>query len=254
MLEQQIKVELINYLYSKDKNFDGVIVNEFVFDNFSRRADLLVINNGHLIVYEVKSESDDLGRLSGQVDNYLKYFDKVVLVVASKHLESAIRSTPICVEILEVNDNYKSNFKLVRRGRLSKGIESNYLLNLLKIKELKTLARELSCKVDDVNRSSLVERVSIESRKKIKNFVIDCLGLRFKYSSEAFKLICKDRKVTIDDLKLLSNNKSVDLLGGSNFKDDIKSEDKRMLDMQYLSNKPIFGEVPTYIKELLKNK
>jgi hypothetical protein len=253
MLEQEIKASLINYLRSKSSIiFDGVIINEFVFDNFNRRADLLIVNKNRFFAYEIKSEFDDLSRLTGQVEQYLKYFDKVTIVAAPKHIDYVVSNTPSCVEVLVVKK--ENSFKVVRRGRLSTTKDKKLLLNLLKIKELKMLSKKFGLFVDDNVRSSISLTLLKLNKSTIKEYVTECISSRYKYSSEAFKLLCDGRFVNKEDLKYLSNNIKI-----SNPTDNIlrlqqNTEDKNMIKMQNLSTNPIFGDVPRNIIELLKYK
>lgn len=253
MLEQEIKASLINHLMKKTDSFSqDVIINEFFFDNFNRRADLLIIRKGRLIAYEIKSEFDDLNRLSGQVDNYMKYFDKVVIVVASKHVKNVIEKTPSSVEVLEVKG--EKEFKQIRRGHILKNINSTNLLNLLKIRELRLLLKESYNIKTEESRESLINKLSKLSKVRLKKFIIECITTRYKYTSESFKIICQNKDVIAEDLKYLSNNKNI-ITSNNIITSFIKNkDDKNMMDMQKRSTYPIFGEIPEQIKKLLNEK
>ena len=51
------------------------------------RVDLALVN-GHLNGYEIKSDRDTLTRLETQAEIYMKVFDRLTIVVGSKHLSS----------------------------------------------------------------------------------------------------------------------------------------------------------------------
>ncbi len=57
------------------------------------RADIMVLN-GHMHGFEIKSSYDDLSRLPNQIDAYSKVFDYSSVVLAEKHLEGALRYVP----------------------------------------------------------------------------------------------------------------------------------------------------------------
>jgi hypothetical protein len=57
------------------------------------RIDVAVIN-GELHGFELKSERDTLARLEGQRDLYNQVFDRVTLVAATRHLDSALGRIP----------------------------------------------------------------------------------------------------------------------------------------------------------------
>ncbi|GCF91108.1 sce7726 family protein [Shewanella sp. M-Br] len=247
MLEDDIKVALISYLRDKNKNYsNSIIASEFVFDNFSRRADLLLIDSGRFFAYEIKSEFDSLIRLEGQIEQYLDYFDKLTLVVAPKHLKSALAKSPECVEVLEIKDN---KFKLIRRGKINKKHNPEKLLKLLKVKELKSLAKKFGG-TNETRKELIVNSLLTLAHPFLKNYVVETISSRFKYSSEAFKLVSCERDICTDDLKLLSNSKFIKL----NKRDISKTfnhVDEKMEAMQKSSNELVFGEPPMYIKKLL---
>lgn len=247
MLEDEIKVALISYLRDRNKNYlNAIIASEFVFDNFSRRADLLLIDSGRFFAYEIKSEFDSLIRLEGQVEQYLEYFDKLTLVVASKHLKSALEKTPECVEVLEIKGK---NFKLIRRGRISKNHNAEKLLKLLKIKELKSLARKFGS-ANETRKELIIKSLLKLAPSFLKKHVVEIISARFKYSSEAFKLISYERDIRSDDLKFLSNSKLINLKE-SQFINALQYTDENMEAMQKSSQELLFGEPPAYIKKLL---
>lgn len=64
------------------------IVQEMGVWSGSVRIDVAVIN-GELSGFELKSDSDTLERLPLQADIYSKVFDKMILVVGSRHIEKA---------------------------------------------------------------------------------------------------------------------------------------------------------------------
>jgi hypothetical protein len=61
-----------------------------VVANWSRRADI-VLANGKLCAFEIKSESDSLCRLPGQIDAFSRHFEKLIVVVAGR-FEEAVRT------------------------------------------------------------------------------------------------------------------------------------------------------------------
>lgn len=72
---------------------DTKIVEEMGIWSGSVRIDVAVIN-GQLTGYELKSDRDTLERLPAQAELYSRVFDKVCLVVGSKHAGKARRIVP----------------------------------------------------------------------------------------------------------------------------------------------------------------
>jgi hypothetical protein len=69
------------------------IVEEMGIWSGTVRVDVAVIN-GELHGFELKSERDTLERLEAQRDLYNQVFDRVTLVAASRHLDTALRRIP----------------------------------------------------------------------------------------------------------------------------------------------------------------
>lgn len=93
ILEKEIKIALIKHLYKKNKN--ATIVTEvslttksshFLINKNFARADVFLIND-EIVIYEIKSASDNLSRLNHQISEYLKYANRVFVVVDEKFIK-----------------------------------------------------------------------------------------------------------------------------------------------------------------------
>lgn len=72
---------------------DTQVVEEMGVWSGTVRIDVAVLN-GELCGYEIKSDRDTLDRLPYQVEIYSKVFDRLTLVVGSKHAEKAAQIVP----------------------------------------------------------------------------------------------------------------------------------------------------------------
>lgn len=203
LLETQIKTRLLNYLISKgDLNSTMSVINEFTIDRLSRRADLVALDNKKMIAYEIKSEADSLKRLDGQVTKYLEYFDKVVIVAATKHVNSVITMAPQHVAVWEVTYD---GIKVRRRGKTKLINSKDNLLNLLNSKELLKLSKELELDIKLRSRKSLEETLSKSSVHSLRKAVLDGIKQRYLSTNSSFWKSTDNRKVTTQDIKLLSH-------------------------------------------------
>ncbi|MGE0750378.1 MAG: sce7726 family protein [Variibacter sp.] len=92
--ETRLKAAVIDRLFEASHvDSDSVLVSEMVVDNWSRRADL-VLANGKLWAFEIKSESDKLARLPGQLASFAYHFEKFVVVVAARFEEPVRKMIP----------------------------------------------------------------------------------------------------------------------------------------------------------------
>ncbi|WP_460107606.1 sce7726 family protein [Pseudomonas sp. H1_F01] len=82
--EARLKAAVIDRLINSgilDEN--SVLVSELTVDNWTHRTDI-VLANGRLWGFELKSEKDSLSRLPAQIKSFSRHFEKFVLVVSKK--------------------------------------------------------------------------------------------------------------------------------------------------------------------------
>ncbi len=127
--ENKIKCRLLDTLLRQYPK--SIICVEVPFLSGKRWVDVLVITSrGDLIAYEVKSHLDTLRRMRGQVEDYVKTFSRVNMIVAPRHLDSAKRQLPSRVG-LAFFEQREGRFVYKRRAgakeRLSKANLAKFL-------------------------------------------------------------------------------------------------------------------------------
>lgn len=90
MTELEIKKLIVRYFLEKYENF--VVGSEFSFQFGERRADLALLDDGHLTAFEIKSARDTISKLSYQIESYKKFFDFCFVVCEASNL-AEVRST-----------------------------------------------------------------------------------------------------------------------------------------------------------------
>jgi len=101
--EDKIKAKVLSELRARSIiSKKSVIANEYRVGSSSLRADLAILES-HFIGVEIKSELDSLRRLASQVQSYLAYFDRVIVVLASRHLKKLNWNILIGAEIWEID-------------------------------------------------------------------------------------------------------------------------------------------------------
>ncbi len=109
----------------------ALFLDEFPLYGGDVRADLVVVN-GRLHGYEIKSARDTLDRLPRQVQAYGAVFDRASIVVSECHLDSARRLVPAWWEVLVAQCvGGGVCFKFDRRGRANPDREALALTALL---------------------------------------------------------------------------------------------------------------------------
>lgn len=113
------------------KQADTVLFEELGLCRGRVRVDMVVVN-GALHGYEIKSDRDSLRRLRTQVDIYGKVLDRATLVVGERHLPEAVAVLPEWWGVLCIQPSvHKPRFQPVRRGRLNPGRDPRALVELL---------------------------------------------------------------------------------------------------------------------------
>ncbi|PKH93779.1 hypothetical protein CXF76_00115 [Pseudoalteromonas sp. 78C3] len=199
-LEPDIKIAIINKLRDVgDLGDHSLVINEFTIDYFARRVDLVVLIRGKLIAFEVKSESDNLSRLDGQLKKYSEYFDKVIVVAAKKHIEKVKNTAQDNVGIWEFSDN---KFKIHRRGKLS------FIRNYEKLSQLMTLEdfRKLvsGSKNNIFSREDLLCKANKLPISKFRVATHESLYKRFCMTSALFFKKIGSEQAEVNDLTALS--------------------------------------------------
>lgn len=216
--ERSIKAAVIDRLFDVGALAEAVLINEMVYANWSRRADLAVAN-GHLHAFEIKSDFDSLRRLEGQISVYLECFDKLTIVVAPKYLNSVMQLTPNRVAIwCALEEDAGIRIKVIRAGRNEKIIDKDILIGYLLRDEIYRFLVFCGIHVQRSEpRSKLASMAKMHSIEKIRCFVIRALKERYKDSFGNFLNTRKNFTSTEDlislrkvkDLKIDSTKQSV---------------------------------------------
>jgi len=81
------------------------------------KADLVILN-GTSTVYEIKSERDNLDRLSAQLASYFKVFSRVNIITSESHVETVLGIVPPYVGVLLLNKRLKISTVRAAQDRL----------------------------------------------------------------------------------------------------------------------------------------
>ena len=186
MNEHVIREKLIEKL-AKEHPKNTAFLAELPVANFSRRIDL-VMANGQLSGFEIKSERDSLIRLEGQLETYLKYFENVTVVCATKHLENVMQMVDSSIGVWEFDGKYLIEHQKANYQSLSK---LNWL-SFLNVAGLKQLLRYHQCKVSGL-KEDLIKRALSLSEKQIRTFLLAYLKQQFPLIQERRLIVKKKR-------------------------------------------------------------
>ncbi len=106
------------------------------------KADCVILN-GSSTCYEIKSDFDNLDRLSEQLASYKKLFDKIYVVVGKLHLSKVLNSCDSEVGILELTP--RKNLRTIREAAIStEPVDISILMRSLRMHEYRDIASTLS--------------------------------------------------------------------------------------------------------------
>jgi len=211
--ESVIKIILKNHLLvTKNSNLlkksDSFIITEFNISNFSRRVDLVYFNKDKSIAFEIKSEFDSLLRLKSQTEEYLKYFDKVVVLAAKKHIGKVKSLVPENVGVWEFDEG---KMKIIRRGKLQLISDKMRFIRMMNLNELLVLCKRERIEMGDKKRLTLELNLKSLPIKTLKTEAVKFIQLRYQKRGDNYfdqgKIICIKKNKTKNPLKkTLSNN------------------------------------------------
>ncbi|MBU3824936.1 MAG: sce7726 family protein [Candidatus Oceanisphaera merdipullorum] len=241
LLETEIKSLVLTHLITKGiLTSTDTIFNEFTVDNASRRVDLAITKGNELWAFEIKSEADTLVRLKGQIETYSKYFDKVFVIVASKHTESALKFVSKSIALWEINGKeliikQKGQKKLIRNP--------SSFIDMMNIPDLVKVANNNGLKLKSKRREDLVNVLIKINASILRKAALKAIINKYHFSSKVFFDRVIDRTITSDDISLLSrfkiqNKKS--LIEADNIDDIINSINKIVFDQHSVVNKKNF--------------
>lgn len=190
LTELEIKARILSELQRRAEiSKKSIIATEFRLGNSSNRADLAILSDKFIGV-EIKSELDSLRRLASQTKGYLAYFDRVIVVLATRHINKIDRLVLAHVEVWEINKSGK--FSVFSKPLTSAKTERKSLLDLMTKQECKRFCTDY--KKLPLGCEALSERQSFEL----------AFRHRFELTSMSFWRDIGRRAIRASDLQRLS--------------------------------------------------
>jgi hypothetical protein len=185
--ELDIKAKILTRL-RRDRviNKHTILTSEFSVGSSNLRADLALLST-EFIGIEIKSEFDSLRRLPNQLSNYCRLFDRVILVVAEKHLPSLSTMELSGADIWQIRRDGSLQF-VASASSHTRQIEKISLISLLTKREIKKIKLQLA-------------QISSDEKKTI---FFDAFSERFAETSATFWNAVGRKDVKPRDLTLLS--------------------------------------------------
>lgn len=185
--EPQLKAAVIDALFRHQMiDDDAVVISEMPMPHGDRRADL-VLANGKLIGFELKSAADRTVRLAAQADAFLAQLEGLVVVVDERHLEDAERLLPLAAGIFTscvVGDEISIEIHRKMRVRV---LDRHASVRLMHASDLQKLARQHDLPTQSTSRYGLELAVECLPPAVIRRAAIDSVKRRYRSYFEAFR-------------------------------------------------------------------
>ena len=158
--EEILKYKLFqNYINKKS------IVAAFEIKVNNSRVDFLTIN-GHTTSFEIKSELDNLSKLSKQMTDYMLAFEYNYLVIDHTHIEKAKKILPKSYGLW----SYKNGkYKKLRKALLNEKLDSEVQLRLLTKSELANSFPKVDGEINCILNSLDAKDINIRFKKVLKD-------------------------------------------------------------------------------------
>ena len=98
-----IKGLLVDFLIKQNQGKDYLLGSELFFGSKKRLADVVILN-GLLTGFEIKSKTDDFRRTREQLNDYMKVFDIQILVTTKNHEKKAEKILMPNEGLIVIND------------------------------------------------------------------------------------------------------------------------------------------------------
>jgi hypothetical protein len=147
--DRHLRTALRRKLLSRYSDDPGtLILEELGLRHGAARVDVVVIN-GSLHGFELKSDTDTLRRLPRQANIFSSVLDRITLIVGHRHADEAIRIVPEWwgVQLAEIGARGAVRFSTIRRTRNNPAPDALAIAKLLWRDEALDLLRRLDAAV-----------------------------------------------------------------------------------------------------------
>ena len=132
----RIKALYIEHIVST-MGTDVIIGNEVMYGTSGKVADLILLYKGNTYAIEIKSDADSLSRIDGQLLEYRKQFNYVIVVCGPKYADILARSLPNGIGLCKILEDEtvmdlrrpKKNTKLEKAEMLF-SVKTSYLMKM----------------------------------------------------------------------------------------------------------------------------
>lgn len=192
----QIKAIFIDFLLNQEKG--SIIGSEIMFAYKKLLADLILLNKGNIIAYEIKAQHDDFRKIEYQLAEYNKVFDYVSLITTEKHFLKAKKCIPSQNGIIVISREL--DIEKYREPKLNSYIRKEELLNTMTIRFIQEYFKLPRNNLDAIKVRKLAQNKELaEIKTALYSFLYKRISVRFS------NFILEKGEIThYEDIALLS--------------------------------------------------
>ncbi len=200
MKEIDLKIALLKYLISRYP--DAIVGAEVSYLFGSRRADMVMLYEDKMTVYEIKTENDSIARLNGQINDYKNFFDCCYVVGESTNITAIRRVVSNSVGIMCVTNG---QVEVIRESRLFKKQQKITLSSIFGIERLKSLSGSAKKASQIELAKKVAKKFSLpELKAEVRRYLISQYGPRFSMLLSEI-----EQEITADDIKTITQKMPV---------------------------------------------
>lgn len=200
MKEIDLKIALLKYLISRYP--DAIVGAEVSYLFGSRRADMVMLYEDKMTVYEIKTENDSIARLNGQINDYKNFFDCCYVVGESTNITAIRRVVSNSVGIMCVTNG---QVEVIRESRLFKKQQKITLSSIFGIERLKSLSGSAKKASQIELAKKVAKKFSLpELKAEVRRYLISQYGARFSMLLSEI-----EQEITADDIKTITQKMPV---------------------------------------------
>lgn len=206
MNAKELTASLIDWIMAEKYFLPEILACEVPYVDSQRKVDLLAINDGYTVAFEVKSSRDNLQKIDDQILDYHQCFDMVYVVADIKFFPTLVKRLPKRTGII-ANDS--GRFSVRRVAIVRKRLNKKYLVSLL---DKKSLEDFLGYRASEGRKMLIAdlrkEVVAMGGMSELRGVVIEYLKSKF---SDRYNRFINERgdETHADDLLFLSRRNSL---------------------------------------------
>jgi hypothetical protein len=186
--------DLLTRFYIDELGRNTIIGDEIMYGTKRKMVDLVLLQKGLSYAIEIKAENDSLKRLEGQINEYRKIFNYVIVCATDKHLTKISKKVTNDIGLCLAQNN---GIVIIRPPKFQEKLDKEEMLFTISSAFLK----KENTKLRNLNSDEVREVFGKEKLETIQSLLITFLKNRIE---SKFQLYGKQRDESLIDDSVIS--------------------------------------------------